>query len=97
VREFGYSLAGGFPHSTPSLDFGQFGPHFFGAAVDFAGAGDPETLVYEMDFHLTPGSSVTQSEIVDGLPTPEPSTWAMMLVGFAGLALARYRSLRSAC
>jgi probable HAF family extracellular repeat protein len=25
---------------------------------------------------------------------PEPSTWAMMLIGFAGLALAGYRSTR---
>jgi hypothetical protein len=25
------------------------------------------------------------------IPTPEPSTWAMMLIGFAGLAFAGYR------
>jgi PEP-CTERM motif len=28
--------------------------------------------------------------------TPEPSTWAMMVLGFAGLALAGYRSSRKA-
>lgn len=27
-------------------------------------------------------------------PVPEPSTWAMMLAGFAGLGFARYRALR---
>ena len=27
----------------------------------------------------------------DGSSVPEPSTWAMMVVGFAGLALAGYR------
>jgi hypothetical protein len=27
-------------------------------------------------------------------PAPESSTWAMMLIGFAGLALAGYRSTR---
>ena len=26
--------------------------------------------------------------------TPEPSTWAMMLIGFAGLGFAGYRSTR---
>src|ERR1700722_16173763 len=28
------------------------------------------------------------------LPTPEPSTWAMMLAGFAGLGYAGYRRAR---
>ena len=28
--------------------------------------------------------------------TPEPSTWAMMTVGFAGIALASYRPDRRA-
>ena len=29
-------------------------------------------------------------------PIPEPSTWAMMLLGFAGLGFAGYRKARSA-
>ena len=28
---------------------------------------------------------------------PEPSTWAMMLIGFAGLGLAGWRHRRTAC
>jgi hypothetical protein len=40
--------------------------------------------------------------LFDGLPcpscgsgaVPEPSTWAMMLIGFAGLAFAGYRRAR---
>ena len=31
-----------------------------------------------------------------GGPVPEPSTWAMMLLGFAGLAYAGYRQARKA-
>jgi hypothetical protein len=31
---------------------------------------------------------------IPGLPVPEPSTWAMMLLGFAGLGLAGYRTSR---
>jgi PEP-CTERM motif len=30
----------------------------------------------------------------DTLTVPEPSTWAMMLVGFAGLGFAGYRASR---
>ena len=30
------------------------------------------------------------------LATPEPSTWVMMLVGFAGLAFGGFRSVRNA-
>ena len=31
---------------------------------------------------------------VSTTPVPEPSTWAMMLAGFAGLGFAAYRSSR---
>jgi hypothetical protein len=31
-----------------------------------------------------------------GAPVPEPSTWAMMLLGFAGLGYAAYRRSHSA-
>jgi hypothetical protein len=29
-------------------------------------------------------------------PVPEPSTWAMMLAGFAGIAFVAYRASRKA-
>jgi hypothetical protein len=30
------------------------------------------------------------------MAVPEPSTWAMMLIGFGGLGVAAYRSRRTA-
>jgi PEP-CTERM motif len=33
-------------------------------------------------------------ESITGSPVPEPSTWAMMLVGFVGLGVASYRASR---
>jgi hypothetical protein len=44
-------------------------------------------LVDQTDFLLPAGVSVTVS-------APEPSTWAMMLLGFAGLGFAAYRRAR---
>jgi hypothetical protein len=41
------------------------------------------------------GSSFKFSPLVGApTPTPEPSTWAMMLLGFAGLGFAGYRTSR---
>jgi hypothetical protein len=49
---------------------------------------------------LTPGSSifgpVTIGVSITTADTPEPSTWAMMLLGFAGLGFAGYRRTRVA-
>jgi hypothetical protein len=37
-----------------------------------------------------------QIEFASATPSiPEPSTWAMMLIGFAGLALAGYRRAKA--
>jgi hypothetical protein len=36
------------------------------------------------------------TEVTGILPVPEPSTWAMMLLGFAGRGFACYRASRSA-
>ena len=33
---------------------------------------------------------------LQGLSDPEPSTWAMMLIGFAGLAYAGFRKMKGA-
>ncbi len=50
-----------------------------------------------LGFGLTPGyyNDNTGSFAVQVSGVPEPSTWAMMLVGFAGLGLAAYRRTRN--
>ena len=40
---------------------------------------------------LTDINGVHGMDFVDFVPAPEPSTWAMMLLGFAGLGYAGYR------
>ena len=61
-----------------------------------ADLGDPPTL----SLNLPEGASVTTaSGVFDSFVTatvPEPSTWAMMLLGFAGLGYAAYRRTRNA-
>jgi hypothetical protein len=53
---------------------------------------------------LTPGTYIYQSQIdvvaivrIGSAEVPEPSTWAMMLVGFGAIGLAMRRRRRSAC
>jgi hypothetical protein len=62
---------------------------------DFAGSGSN-------DFFVTPfGPVATETFDASGTVTetiftsvPEPSTWAMMLIGFSGLGYAGYRASR---
>jgi hypothetical protein len=66
---------------------------------------DPRGLLFVNDTTLLvsnadPGvQQLTPSDFVPGppgSPVPEPSTWAMMLLGFAGLGFASYRHRRQA-
>jgi PEP-CTERM motif len=60
--------------------------------LNFSGRIGPDTDVAETEFYdtHTDGSFSTAG----GSPVPEPSTWAMMLIGFAGLGYAGYRGSR---
>ena len=66
-----------------------------GAAINLGGL--PGVLVSEAnsinDFGVVVGSSSGSNFVPPPppLPVPEPSTWAMMLAGFASLGLAGYR------
>jgi PEP-CTERM motif len=47
-------------------------------------------------YEWTWGSGANQNfTLVVGSAVPEPSTWAMLLLGFAGLGYAGYRKTRS--
>ena len=64
--------------------FGGSGNSIYGAVVWQAGASSPDyTSAYDFGTGLT-------------LTVPEPSTWAMMVLGFAGLGFAGYHRSRKA-
>ena len=48
-------------------------------------------------YEWTWGSGANQNFTLLIGEVPEPSTWAMMLLGFAGLGLAGWRHRRTAC
>ncbi|HZZ21512.1 MAG TPA: PEPxxWA-CTERM sorting domain-containing protein [Roseiarcus sp.] len=50
-----------------------------------AGGGFANTL------YFTAGPDGESQGLFGALTVPEPSTWAMMLIGFAGLGFAGYR------
>ena len=67
----------------------------------------PETLYFTatgpaevLSFFAAGGpGGVPPFALLDGvsmMAVPEPSTWAMMLIGFGGLGVAAYRSRRKA-
>jgi phospholipase/lecithinase/hemolysin len=54
-------------------------------------AGNIDTFAYWNDIHPTAPVQALWASGFEGA-VPEPSTWAMLLVGFGGLGLAGYRS-----
>jgi hypothetical protein len=57
---------------------------------------------YDLILGFNDGSGADYDDLVVGLklssvpPVPEPSTWAMLLIGFAGIGVAAYRRKRLA-
>ena len=86
------AIVGGIPAYSPS--------HVYNFAID-TGVSTPTLLHFGIsDDYLTDNSgayTVTLGAVDSGAFTvtaPEPSTWAMMLLGFGGLGFAGYRSSR---
>jgi hypothetical protein len=68
---------------------------------DFFLAWNPASSTPEEFAYATPQTDVFETDnftqfSVTAAATPEPSTWAMMLLGFAGLGFAGYRRIRKA-
>jgi PEP-CTERM motif len=67
-----------------------------GSAIFIGWSGGPITT---LQFELTAATGGNTSDFAIGTVSlasvPEPSTWAMMMLGFAGLGFARYRTSRS--
>ena len=81
-----YGKAGGFSLASPSLasDFLLvFDPHLGAQTVDISWT--------SKDVFAEPFNSIVTITRADG-GVPEPSTWAMMLLGFAAIGLAMRRS-----
>ena len=74
----------GTPTITGSTSNGRF--TFVDSALDITGISISESLG-------TPSNSFEIAQITTSVP--EPSTWAMMGLGFAGLAFAGYRARRT--
>ncbi len=65
-------------------------PHSSGAGLYWPGEGSinpPGTIIDVAEVLLTPGSITEPGPVPGPLPAvPEPATWVMMLIGFAGIA-----------
>ena len=83
------------PNGTPldSFDFTGLGTQTL-SSVENPGTG-PYSLEELFVVHATGVGSTNLTIDLTSSTVPEPSTWAMMLIGFAGLAYAGYRRTRS--
>jgi phospholipase/lecithinase/hemolysin len=55
-----------------------------------------DTYLFWDGLHPTEGGHMLTAELAYALVAPEPATWAMMLIGFAGLGFASWRARRAA-
>jgi hypothetical protein len=91
------------PPSLQTLDLGLLGPHE-GMELDYDmefelvhGVGGSENLIAQFSdpFHLSANPAFGTISFGDTVASvPEPSTWAMMLLGFVGLGFAFRQSRR---
>lgn len=74
-----------FPGENPNDFFADY-------TVTTTNTGDTVTLTNEHDAGFSPASFTTGTgSFAMASPVPEPSTWAMMILGFVGLGFMAYR------
>jgi hypothetical protein len=94
------SLANTFDDGTsvPGLIFGGLSVGFYDTFSQTFATTPGETYGYSFTFtqgHEGPSALVVTATAAAATPTvPEPSTWAMLLLGFVGLGFAGYRASR---
>jgi hypothetical protein len=63
--------------------------------TEFPAVGGYESDNQTVGHYLTMGSGTVIPLVNSVVSTPEPASWAMMLIGFAGLGFASHRTRRS--
>lgn len=78
-----------FPDENPNDFFGRY-------TVTTTNTGDSVTLALDNDAGFAPPGYTTGTGSFGAVvaPVPEPSTWAMMIIGFLGLGFTAYRRRR---
>jgi hypothetical protein len=78
-------------HKTILVEFVVYASSFLTSSADIT---DPITIDLPPGVTFTSASGVFLSDVGGGGSVPETSTWAMMLIGFAGLGFIGYRKTR---
>lgn len=82
----------------PTFNADSTGAVFAGVSGLPGGPGLPNGFFTQLSIGISLASPADRTETVvlylSPTPVPEPSTWAMMMLGFAGLGFAGYRATR---
>jgi hypothetical protein len=98
-----FVLSGGIGGFSPADDIGPFNDFLFGVFPGFVQCapnnGPCPTTTVDLQFTLGPTEDGIQlvfqaGNLVIAPPVPEPSTWALLLIGFAGIGFAVHRRSR---
>jgi phospholipase/lecithinase/hemolysin len=88
----------GFSNVTAPCWTGAFTGYATGGSICSTLPAVQDTYLFWDEVHPTAAGHLLVADAAlsaMGLPVPEPSTWAMMLLGFAGLGYEGYRKAKS--